>query len=76
MSEKFSLLIVSNQNHSLLLLISFCKVEKLQLVMNSFLNLGTLEIEKLESQIILKVLRASKPKGLNRIAKTAKVTYA
>ena len=41
MSGKSSLLIVSNQNHSLILLISFCKVEKLEFVINSFLNLDT-----------------------------------
>jgi len=30
---------------------------------------ATLKVERLEIQIILKVLGASKPKGLNRIAK-------
>ena len=48
-------------------------------VHNEFLeepSSGTLKIERLESQIILKVLRASKPKDLNRVAKSSKVTYA
>jgi hypothetical protein len=30
---------------------------------------GTIAVERMESQIIKKVLGASKPKGLNRIAK-------
>jgi hypothetical protein len=36
---------------------------------------GTLYVERLESQIILNVLWASKPNGLNRIAKSTEVTY-
>jgi hypothetical protein len=32
-------------------------------------GIGTLKVERLENKIILKVLGASKPKGLNRITK-------
>jgi len=39
-------------------------------VLHTFLEkpAGMLKVKRLESQIILKVLGASKPKGLNRIA--------